>query len=82
MKKLKKILEDDKNKLNNSARLLRKSEVTVQILAQYNNNEKMFNNLDVSEIINNKKAILPVYLKEQARIIMNNKENEDIRKQL
>ena len=68
-------MEDDRNKLNSSARLLRKSEVTAKRLAQYNN-EEMFNNLDVSEIINNKKAILPVYLKEQARIIMNNKENE------
>ena len=80
VEKIRKILEDDKNKLNISARLLRKSEVTAKRLAQYNN-DKVFDNLDVSEIINNKKAILPVYLKEQARIIMNNEENEDIRKQ-
>ena len=73
-------MEDDKIKLNSSARLLRKSEVTDKRLTQFNN-EKMFNNLDVSEIINNKKAILPVYLRKQARIIMNNEENVDIRKQ-
>ena len=80
VEKIKKILEDDKNKLNSSARLLRKNEVTAKRLAQFNN-EDMFNNLDVSEIINNKKAILPVYLREQARIIMNNEENADIRNQ-
>ena len=80
IEEIKKILEDDKNKLNSSARLLRKNEVTAKRLAQFNN-EDMFNNLDVSEIINNKKAILPVYLREQARIIMNNQENTDIRNQ-
>ena len=79
IEKIHKKLEEDKNKINKEVKLLRKNEVTIKRLSQFNN-DQIFNNLDISEIINNKKAILPVYLREQARIMMNNEENTELRK--
>ena len=82
IEQLKDNLENAKNKKNNEFKLLRKNEVNVKRLSKFKN-EHIFNNLDeqISEIINNEKAVLPVYLRKQAENIMNDRNNEEIRKQ-
>ena len=82
IEKFKKNLEKNNNNLYKEIKHLRKYEVTFHRFSNLNN-EIMLHNLDrqFSEIINNKKAILPVYQKEEARKIMDDEKNVEIRQQ-
>ena len=81
--KLKEYLEKDKQKYINEIKEIRTNEVNIKRNI-FLENEKMLKDIekDVSNIIKNEKSKLPVFLKEEAKKIINNKNNKEIREQV
>ena len=81
--KLKESLEKYKQKYINEIKEIRTNEVNIKRNI-FLENEKMLKDIekDVSNIIKNEKSKLPVFLKEEAKKIINNKNNKEIREQV
>ena len=81
IEQLKDNLENSKNNFKNEFKKLRKVEANVKRLSKFKN-EHIFIDLEeqILEIINNKNSFLPIILKKHAGNIMNDRNNEEIRK--